>query len=371
MSAEIIVVGGGFVGQAFAIAAGRQDLQVELYERKTRPVMPAALSANVIAVNPASRRFLEQLAVWQRIPAKFVTPYRGMAVYDATGTGEIAFSAEEAGLDELGHIVDQLALLAALAEAAADCPGLSCHWASDLQDELPQASLLVAADGAHSRLREQLGIRKLGFSYKQQATVTVATLSGNHGNVARQWFHQAGPVALLPLSEPDQVAVVWSSFEPLTEISDADFRARLESATEGLHGTIIDTGPRFSFPLMQQHALRYVKPGFALLGDAAHTIHPLAGQGANLGLADARILAQETAAARIEGKSVGDIGILKRFERKRQPENNLVALAMEGFHRLFTSPLPLVGLLRNQGLRLVNENKSLKQLAISVATGRV
>ena len=368
---EIAVIGGGFVGQAFAIAAARRGYRVDLYDRKPRPVMPAELSSNVIAVNPSSSDFLEQLGAWQCLPETFRMPYRRMEVLDGTGTGAVTFSAAEAGLPQLGHIVDQAALLAALAAAADSQKNLCMNWASDLADDLPEAELLVAADGAHSMTREKLGIRKISYRYQQTATVCMARFDLPHEGVARQWFHEQGPVALLPLSEPTTVAVVWSSSESLQDLDDGAFRLRLEEAIEGAAGDVLQTGPRFSFPLIQQHALQYVQPGVALLGDAAHTIHPLAGQGANLGFADARRLATEIASARLEGRSPGDLLLLKRFERARKPENHLVALAMEGFHRLFTNRQPVIELARNSGLRLFDENMSLKRLAISVATGRV
>jgi 2-octaprenylphenol hydroxylase len=371
LRSDIVVVGGGFVGQAFAIAASRHDCNVVLYDRKPRPVGPENLSANVIAVNPASAVFLKDLGVWPLIPAVSMTPYYGMEVFDGTGTGSISFSCEEAGLAELGHIVDQSALLVALADAAEKCPNLEMRWSTGLEADLPEVDLLVGADGAHSKIREALGIRKLGFSYDQTATVCVAQLSEPHEGIARQWFHESGPVALLPLSAPDRVAVIWSSFNPRTDLAEDQFCQALEVATEGRQGEVIECGPRFSFPLMQQHALHYVQQGVALLGDAAHTIHPLAGQGANLGFADAKVLAAEIAAGRLEGRLPGDLSVLKRFEKSRKPEVHLVALAMEGFHRMFTSRLPIVELLRNRGLRLFDKNKSLKRLAISVATGRV
>ena len=157
----------------------------------------------------------------------------------------------------------------------------------------------------------------------------------------------------------------------MASISETEFISALEESTEGKLGRVRGVSPRSSFPLMQQHAWQYVAEGVALLGDAAHAIHPLAGQGANLGFADASCLVTELCSARLEGIDIGDLGLLKRYERKRKIENHVVALAMEGFHRLFTSDSSIVGLARNLGLRLVNENKTLKRLAISVASGRV
>ena len=176
---------------------------------------------------------------------------------------------------------------------------------------------------------------------------------------------------MLPLSDPDKFAVVWSSSEDMAALGEAAFIAALEASTEGKLGRVRSVSPRYSFPLMQQQAWQYVTEGAVLLGDAAHAIHPLAGQGANLGFADASCLVTELCAAKLEGRGLGDLGVLQRYEQKRKTQNHLTALAMEGFHRLFTSDSSIVRLVRSRGLRLVNENKTLKRLAISVASGRI
>ena len=368
--AEVVVVGAGLVGLSFALAAGRLGLDVEVYERGTRPVPPESLSAKVIAVNGRSRRFLEACHVWTRLAEPYLTPFTAMSVFDGAGTGAISFSADEAGFSELGHIVDQNALLCALAGAADDAD-LKVHWETAVDVEDTGAALIVAADGSHSRTREKLGLKKFGYSYDQRATVCVAEFSEPHGNTARQWFLETGPVALLPLGEVGRVAVIWSCLTDRSDESEADFADQLTEVTEGQAGEVRFVGPRFSFPLMQQHACRYVSEGVALLGDAAHTIHPLAGQGANLGFADARALAGALGDARLEGKSPGDLALLKRYERGRIGENQMAGLAMEGFCRLFGTRQPVIGLARSLGLRFVHENAALKRLAISVAAGGV
>jgi 2-octaprenylphenol hydroxylase len=241
-------------------------------------------------------------------------------------------------------------------------------------DEL-QRDLLVAADGAHSATREKLGLKEMGYPYNQSATVCVAEFgqefSKERGRQAYQWFCDSGPLALLPLSDRGKFAVVWSSCEDIASIGETEFISALEESTEGKLGRVHGLSPRHSFPLMQQQAWRYVSKGAVLLGDAAHVIHPLAGQGANLGFSDASCLVTELCSARLEGRDIGDLGVLKRYEKKRKLENHAAALAMEGFHRLFTSDSSIFGLVRSRGLRLVDENKTLKRLAISVASGRV
>ena len=368
--AEIVVVGAGFIGMSFALAASIQGFDVEVYDKAAAPVLPGGNTSQVIAVSPASAAFLLELGVWDRIPAKFVTRYDRMSVFDGEGSGSISFSAEEGGLPCLGYIVDQVALKVAMHECAL-AHELDVRWGHAVDIDELQTDLLVAADGAHSVTRGKLGLKKLGYSYNQTATVCVAEFSSDHGQQAYQWFMDTGPLALLPLAEAGKMAVVWSSRENMAAVDETTFISALEESTEALLGSVLSVSTRHSFGLIQQQAWQYVAQGAVLLGDAAHAIHPLAGQGANLGFADARCLVTQIAAARLEGRGIGDLATLKRYERKRRTENHLAAIAMEGFHRLFTSDSTVVGLLRSRGLRLVNENKALKRLAIGVASGRV
>jgi 2-polyprenylphenol 6-hydroxylase len=366
---DITVVGAGFVGLSFALAAGRQGFTVEVFDRKSRPEATDQLSSNVLAINPASQDFLDSEGVWQEIEPEFRAPYDSMSVVDGNGTGVIHFSASESGLAQLGYVVDQTALLGALVARSDDCENVSVHWQSDADVAPGRSSLLVGADGAHSQIREKLGLRKIGFSYDQTATVCLAETAEPHGQCARQWFLEKGPLAMLPLSDPHRVAVVWSCFDSLAELEDEAFLSSLYEASEGEMGEIREVGPRSGFPLRQQHALQYVTEGVALMGDAAHAIHPLAGQGANLGFADGRTLVAELIAGRVEGRSPGSLGVLKRYQKKRMRENYLTAFAMEGFHRLFTSNELIVGVLRSQGLRFFDSSARLKQIMIGAASG--
>ncbi len=367
---DIVVVGAGFVGLSFALAAKSRGLDVAVFERRGRPQAPESLSANVIAVNRKSSQVLKTSGAWSKLNQAFCTRYKTMSVFDGRGAGAVSFSSDEGGLPELGHIVDQNALRYALAEAAEDAE-LAVHWESDIDVTDCGASLIVAADGSHSETRDKLGLKKFGYSYDQRATVCIAQFTRPHDSTAWQWFLETGPLALLPLGEPDKVAVVWSSTSDRSAETDEDFCSQLVEATEAQLGDLVFVGPRFSFPLLQQHVWRYVADGVALLGDAAHTIHPLAGQGANLGFADAEALARILGDARLEGRSPGDLDLLKRYERERARENHLAGLAMESFYRLFGSRQPVVGLARSLGLRFVHENTALKRLAISVAAGGV
>ncbi len=365
---DIVVVGAGVVGLAFALAAARQGFAVELFDKKYRPEKPLAPSSNVLAINSSSRRFLQEEGVWNLIQKDYKTSYSSMAVKDGTGVGVISFSAVDMDLKELGFTVDQQALLFALAKAADDQSNLRVNWGTDFNSASVPVPLVVGADGVHSNIRKQLKLQTIGFDYQQTATVCLAKIAKPHGNCARQWFLSSGPLAFLPLSDNLQVAVIWSSSSSKMSLGETRFLEELHRASEGELGCISIIGSRFEFPLRQQQALQYVTNGFALLGDAAHSVHPLAGQGANLGLSDASVLIATLCAARIEGLHPGELTVLKRYEKQRRIENYLTALAMEGFHRVFTSPSLWSRLLRNQGLRFVDRHSALKKLAVGFAS---
>ncbi len=382
-SCDILIVGAGFVGLSFARALADTSFDVMVIDKGSSPATPEKdLSANVIAVSPTSESFITDLGAWTGIDSVHKTPFYSMRVWDGTGTGSVEFEAADAGLPVLGHIVDQRALRSAL------LGGVDVTWESapsDFQksgngylvqlesgDEI-SCDLLVAADGSMSSVREAVGLKTVGFPYDQHAVVTVAETAISHGHCARQWFTPTGPVAFLPLSDENKVAVVWSSSESedVVKLDDEAYCESLTRLSESQLGQVVGVGRRFEFPLIQQQAVSYVAPNAALLGDAAHTIHPLAGQGANLGFADAKALATEIAAARLDGGSPGDMALLKRYQQSRRTENHLAALAMEGFHRLFTTGQPVISFLRNKGLSFVDNNDLLKQLAINLATGKL
>lgn len=379
--ADIVVVGAGFVGLSFALAAHARGFRVEVFDKKSAPKLKMqesqgdetsaepALSSSVIALNPTSVALLQSLSVFARLHANHAAPYQAMEVFDGEGTGSVRFTAIDAGLPSLGHIVDQQGLLVALNEQAIDV-GLPVHWQTEANFD-DDVSLVVGADGAHSQTREKLGLRKVQYSYKQRATVCVVKTSGAHDGCAKQWFQASGPLAALPLSEPNTYALTWSDYTDLATLTDDEFLAQLSESSEDALGQILSLGERRSFPLQQMQALQYVAAGVVLLGDAAHAIHPLAGQGANLGLADVAALIRELSAARLEGHDLGDLKTLRRYERARRSENHMAALAMEGFHRMFTAENGVARLIRGQGMKFVQGNKILKQLAISVASGRV
>lgn len=399
---DILVVGGGMTGSALALGLGRQGWRVGLVEAAgigslTDDADPAGSVADfeprVSAISAASKRLLAGLGVWAEIARGRHCDYQGMTVWDADGTGRIHFDARELQVPELGTIVENRMLVRALFLALAESPvtlidearvqGLR---ASEQGRELTlangrtlSAALVVAADGAQSRLRHWAGLPTREWDYDQQAIVCTVQMAQGHRHTAWQRFSQTGPLAFLPLQcdgVEDQgqfCSIVWSQdtteARRLMALDDAAFATALEAAIERQLGAVLAVSRRFAFPLRQRHAKDYVAPGFALVGDAAHTIHPLAGQGANLGYGDVRVLLDELAQARQRGLPPDDALMLARYQRRRKGDNLTMVAAMEGFKQLFArDELPLRWL-RNTGMRWLDQAGALKHRIAAEAMG--
>ena len=395
MRADLIIVGAGMVGSALALALQHSGLQILLLDGGPLSVKPfdqsAAFEPRVSALSAASQRILERLGAWDGIAARRTSPYGEMQVWDGSGTGQVHFSAASVHAEVLGHIVEnrvvQDGLLDALYEADLGLlPGARLEqlrrsgddWLLTLTDgrEL-RAPLVIAADGANSAVRRLAGCATREWDYLHHAIVTSVRCSKPHQQTAWQRFTDDGPLAFLPLAKADDAehwcSIVWSTTpaeaERLMALDDAAFCHELGKAFEWRLGDVLESDPRHCIPLRQRHAKRYVEPGLALIGDAAHTIHPLAGQGVNLGFLDAAVLAEVLLHALERGENLADIKVLGRFERRRMPHNLAMMAAMEGFERLFQAdPLPLRWL-RNSGLNLVDGANEAKALFVRQALG--
>lgn len=398
--ADIIIVGGGLVGLSLASALEPAGLSTVLIDAGPAPRMPAVsppsrqdskldsgFNPRVSTINPASKNFLKRIRGWPDDDR--VSPITGMLVWDERGTASIEFDAAMTDDPHLGYVVENLSVLCALVEGAAENPDLTMRWDTTI-DAISQTEtgylvrladgteidcdLLVGADGGNSVVRRACRLRAIEWRYGQDAIVTTVMTEQPHANIARQCFTAHGPLAFLPLATAEQnlCSIVWSSDvkEELLALSDEEFCSRLTGASESVLGNIMATDKRFSFPLRAQLAVRYTRAHLALVGDAAHTIHPLAGQGANLGLADARVLANLLNDCRLTGVSPGDAGLLRRYEVARQPENVLMTLVMEAFKRLYQPGHPAINWLRNTGTRFVNQTPGLKSLVMRLASGR-
>jgi len=395
MQADLIIVGAGMVGSTLALALEGSGLDILVLDAS--PLEAAdfdpqgGFEPRVSALSAASQRIFERLGAWPGMSARRVSPYTDMHVWDGSGTGQIHFSAETVHAEVLGHIVENRVVQDALLETMQRRGGQRLLGAARLErlERTPQgwqltlddgrqlnAPLLVAADGANSAVRRLAGCETREWDYLHQAIVTSVRCSEPHQRTAWQRFTDDGPLAFLPLErDGDQhwCSIVWSVTElearRLMALDDAAFRAALGRAFEQRLGEVEEVDPRLCIPLRQRHAKRYVQPGLALIGDAAHTIHPLAGQGVNLGLLDAAVLAQVIEAAMARGERPEDIRVLSRFERRRMPHNLAMMAAMEGFERLFQAdPLPLRWL-RNTGLKAVQALPEAKALFVRQALG--
>lgn len=413
---DVVVGGAGIVGASLALALAQlnehQALHVALVEPREAESKPVgasdgdpAFDSRVVALNEASRQLFIKLGVWGQIVATRACAYTRMQVRDSEGTGFIAFDSADIQQENLGYIVENSVVLNALREAIDKqpnidlfCPdqinslsrsqsaiqtrqttetGKDRHLVLGLENQTLLTTLLVIADGAQSKLRDICGFKTRQWDYGQSAIVATLRGESSHHHVALQWFTQDGPLAFLPLQSKDgdscYVSIVWSQrherSDELMAMSEEDFCRALSRGSETYMGNLELVSLRQSFPLRQCHAIDYVQARVALIGDAAHAIHPLAGQGVNLGLSDVSVLSEELQKCLDKGLDIGAPAILQRYQRRRKPENLAVMAAMEGFKRLFErEELPL-RFLRNLGMSRLNALGPLKNKLIKQAMG--
>lgn len=410
---DIAIVGGGMVGLSLACALARTGLSLVLIDRQG-PALgdpatePLPWEPRVSALTTANLAELERLGL--RGLAEHACPFRAMEVWDGEGTGRVRYEAADLYLDSLGSIVENSRLVSALQAVATRQENLRIVADDSLADMVPEtegtdqagagqgrqrltltsgqqvlAALVVGADGASSRVRELAGFRVRSRDYGQHAIVTTVATEAPHQYTAWQRFMATGPLAflpLLPLSAPQAntteggphcASIVWSCtpalHDELMALDDADFMRRLGQAFEHTLGGIQQVNRRYSFPLRQMHARDYVKAGVALVGDAAHTIHPLAGQGVNLGLRDAWSLAEVIHRASARHRDFAHVQVLSAYQRRRKGENLAMMAAMEGFKRLFGQEDLLLRWLRNTGMTAVERSPVLKRSIMAKAMG--
>jgi 2-octaprenylphenol hydroxylase len=396
---DVVIIGAGIAGNALAVSLSGRGLSIALVEAqvaKSReapdPSGVSGFDARVSALTPNSRALFEQIQVWPGICEQRVCSYQHMVVWDGDGTAELQFDSGELDVEALGYIAENTVIVNALLNRVSSCADVSFFNPMRLEHcSVPEsgvaeiilengaqltADLLVAADGALSRVRQILEFETREWDYGHRAIVATVAVEQPHQFTAWQRFLPSGPLAFLPLPDTDgrhYCSIVWSLDEalvdPLLALSDADFCQQLQQAFEGRLGAIEACSKRFAFPLRQRHAVEYVRNGVALVGDAAHTIHPLAGQGVNLGLQDVAVLAQEILSAHDKGLNCGQLETLKRYQRRRKGENLAMMGAMDGFKRLFAERSLPIRWLRNAGMRTVGNYAPIKRQLMRHAMG--
>ncbi len=404
---DVIIVGSGMVGLSLALALRNCGLNIALIDERSAAHSLAGLRTNiknatfdsrVSALTSASCAFLQALGVWLPLQELRVCPYQHMVVWDADGTGSIDFHAADLHADWLGVIAENSLVSAVLAQALYDAATVKIYQPETLiaLTKVPQAEgnynniltlesgtslhckLVIGADGGTSKIRTLAGFETREWNYDQHAIVTTVTTTLPHQLTAWQRFMPTGPLAFLPLmvagdTSQQNCSIVWSCAPALAgqllALDDAEFAQQLEQAFESRLGKIQAVATRQAFPLRQLHALNYVNAGVALVGDAAHTIHPLAGQGVNLGFADAEALAAILKHAVARKEDFASLQILSRYQRQRKPANLGMMVAMEGFKRIFASDNLSLRWLRNSGLNAVNHLSPLKQQIMRIAMG--
>ena len=387
---DLAVVGAGLVGAAFAATAARAGFSVVLLEANAPQAAPRAvdIGLRVSALSRASERLLREVGAWDAVASDRRCAYGRMVVWDAAAAdaSEVVFDAADLGEPDLGHIVENRALQHALWQAAG-AAGVELRapaTLSGLEVAARQATitladgstlgarLVVAADGAGSPLRTLAGLGVDAQDYDQHAVVAHLRSMAPHQSTAWQRFQPGGPLALLPLAD-GRVSIVWSTAPEhaaeLLALDDATFGAAVTDASGGRLGALTAASSRARFPLRRQHAERYAGDRVVLIGDAAHVVHPLAGQGVNLGFQDAVALLAALEAARAAGDDIGEPATLRRYERARRGANAAMVELMDGFKRLFGDTRAPVVALRDAGMRAFDHSGPLKRAVMRGALG--
>ncbi len=387
----IVIVGGGIVGLTLAAALAKSSVPITLVETKLPSLQEKKendLDSRVSAINLTSQRILANLGIWSQLSAASVSPLRKLRVWDHLGGGEITFDSAEIGTAELGFIVENRVLIKILWQHLQNfthvrllCPKQPEQIIYEPQQLKLQftdqsdisADLIIGADGSDSWLRKQMAIPVYKRSYQQQAIIAVAGCEKPHQETGWQSFLPDGPLGVLPLANSHQVAIVWSTSlqhaEELMHLPLLDFNFQLTQALKQRLGKMELLTDLKVLPLVMSHAREYVKPRLALIGDAAHTIHPLAGQGINLGLMDAACLAQVLLEAGEKGSDIGSLRTLRRYQRWRKGYNCTMQMAMLGFKELFAAGPTWLVQCRSQGLNIMDQMQLLKNKIMYYAVG--
>jgi len=383
---DVIIVGGGMVGSTLAVALAEQpSLSIAIIESTVPEILLESdqPELRVSALTQASETLFKNLNIWQHLIPSRMSPFTDMTVWE-TQANKLHFDSAEVGEPLLGYIVENRHLQQACLSRCKQIETITMISPATPESRTGNtitledgrkltADLIVGADGANSLLREWAGIKTSGWDYEQKAVVCTVKTEQAHQKTARQRFMHEGPLAFLPLADPNQCSIVWTNSteesELLCQIDDEQFKEVLAKAFEHELGNITDVSQRASFPLKLRHAAHYVEEGFAIVGDAAHTIHPLAGQGVNIGLLDAATLAEVVIDAHIKRRNIASLHTLNKYQRRRKADNLAIQMTMDAFKRVFGSEIAPIRWLRRHGLQTVNQSSLLKKLFMQQASG--
>ena len=384
---DVLIVGGGMVGATLGCALGGSMLKVAVLEdappQEFAPDQPHDL--RVSAVSVASASILKTVGAWKGVTGRRLCPYRRMRVWE--DRGDVEFRSEEINEPVLGHIVENRIIQLAVLERLKDfanvdllCPVKTKRIdytaggsTIELEDgRVLSGRLLVAADGGYSRVRQIAGMGVAGWDYEQHAFVLTVDTGYPQQDITWQRFTPTGPLAFLPLDGP-HASLVWYNTQDevkrLKSLPDEMLMRELKQTFPDCLGEINAIAARGSFPLKRQHALNYTKEGVALIGDAAHMIHPLAGQGVNIGLLDAAALAQTLIAAKRSGRDIGSARVLEDYESMRRNNNLVMMTTMDMFYRVFGNASAPLRLVRNLGLGIAERLGPAKKMVMRYAMG--
>lgn len=383
---DLAIVGAGIIGLTLACALKDSGLSIVLIEAK--PYSIAAMKGQAYAVHMSSKRIFTGIGVWDKILPQIET-FRQVCLSDANYPGVVEFQPADLGTDVLGYVAEHQALLTPLQEFMQNCPNVKYLCPAEVvqtqyqpdgveislntqADCTIRTRLIVAADGARSRLRSSAGITTRGWQYWQSCIVAFVKPEKPHNNVAYERFWSSGPFAILPLPE-NRCRIVWTApheeAKALVALDDEQFLAELRRRYGDRMGKLELDGDRFVFPVQLMQSDRYVLPRLALVGDAAHCCHPVGGQGLNMGIRDAAALAQVVQSAYNQGEDIGNLQVLKRYERWRKQENLTILGFTDLLDRMFSNNFLPVVIIRRLGLLMLKQIHPIKKYALQLMTG--
>lgn len=400
---DVVIVGGGMVGLSLALALHKSGLQVAVVEARDvnqKPLDSKRVETRVSAINHTSKRLLQELGVWSKIKSNRISPYYQMCVWDDVVSESINITAEEISEHSLGCIVENDVITQVLVEKINDTSieifanqkiqkiqrngntekiilinrslsGVEGSVESTSQQNIIETNLIVGADGANSFIRDYFNFDTKVKSYKHTAIVATLELEKEHQLTAYQRFYDKGVLAFLPLENSNKASIVWSVKTDyanfLMSLADEKFELELAKAIDNTLGNVKLLSKRFSFELIQRHAKYYIQDNVVLVGDAAHTIHPLAGQGVNIGFKDVIALTRVLSEAFAKGRLIGHISTLDKYQRERRLDNKKMIALMKGFKEVFGSENDYIKKARRAGFEFVDKNSIVKSFVVKQA----